>query len=1056
MADLIPPMLIKLQADVSELKTGLTQAQNSLKGLDDNVKTASTGMQNFMGKIKQVGATMGVAFAGTQILQFGKDVVMASSNMAESLSKVDVVFGQNAEAVKAWSETSATAMGMSKQAALEAAGTYGNLFQAFGMGQGPAQEMSTSLVQLASDMASFNNTSIDDAILALRSGLSGETEPLKKFGVALSEARLKEEAMSMGLIKSTKEALTPAAKAQASYALIMKDTKLAQGDYARTSDGTANTMRTLAAQFENAKVAIGDALMPAFRALLALLKIIIPIISSFGSFLKKNEDYVKALGIGIGVATAAFLAYKAVIIATSTASKVYAVMQVLMSGGQLASIASTNTLAASMLKLNATMYANPIGLVVAAIALLVAGFVLAYKKSETFRNIVGTVAKAVLTYVAFMIRAWGDMITIIMKVVTGPLKLFLTVISKLPGVGGAAKAGLKMIDGAIEGVGNFAETTAAKIEGLKKNVDGFTKSANESAKAGKKAEKDAKDVKDNKDGKGKGGLSADQKGKLENYKKDVLSTYKDMNEAIADAQEKSQEIVIEYNERKLEAHKDYDEKVVNFNKIFNERNLEAQKDYDEKVTNLNKNFNEANAEADKRYSEAIADAEKRRRDTETEAYKRHKETIQNIEKDYAEKKADLLKTNTEKLYDIRKKAEEKTADLIKAAAEKQANIIQQGVDRLRNAFASKTGFDIADAFKGGANTADKLLADLKAKLDAAKALQANAAALAGMGYSQVFIEEVVKQGPEAGNKIAEALKAASPEATSQLQELYYGLGDVSKHGLDSLANQMNTSTSFATEEMMNAYNQVSVDLKESLANVNTQMTEALAEANKNYNEALAEAEKNRTEKMADANKALAETLASAKEAYDTALAEASKALLEAREKAQKNLEEGLAEASKALKEAREKAQKDLDEGLADAQKTLQEALLKAQKDYDKAIDEINKSTEKKLADLKDKLKEIAAAMEAISKGSSTGIFNNAPVFAKVGSIIPGIGYDPERKGMTANPYATGNTTNITQNFYDATVNPKQVEDATVNATKYGNAITIGTGKGGGFYGAVLD
>jgi len=1056
MADLIPPMLIKLQADVSELKTGLTQAQNSLKGLDDNVKTASTGMQNFMGKIKQVGATMGVAFAGTQILQFGKDVVMASSNMAESLSKVDVVFGQNAEAVKAWSETSATAMGMSKQAALEAAGTYGNLFQAFGMGQGPAQEMSTSLVQLASDMASFNNTSIDDAILALRSGLSGETEPLKKFGVALSEARLKEEAMSMGLIKSTKEALTPAAKAQASYALIMKDTKLAQGDYARTSDGTANTMRTLAAQFENAKVAIGDALMPAFRALLALLKIIIPIISSFGSFLKKNEDYVKALGIGIGVATAAFLAYKAVIIATSTASKVYAVMQVLMSGGQLASIASTNTLAASMLKLNATMYANPIGLVVAAIALLVAGFVLAYKKSETFRNIVGTVAKAVLTYVAFMIRAWGDMITIIMKVVTGPLKLFLTVISKLPGVGGAAKAGLKMIDGAIEGVGNFAETTAAKIEGLKKNVDGFTKSANESAKAGKKAEKDAKDVKDNKDGKGKGGLSADQKGKLENYKKDVLSTYKDMNEAIADAQEKSQEIVIEYNERKLEAHKDYDEKVVNFNKIFNERNLEAQKDYDEKVTNLNKNFNEANAEADKRYSEAIADAEKRRRDTETEAYKRHKETIQNIEKDYAEKKADLLKTNTEKLYDIRKKAEEKTADLIKAAAEKQANIIQQGVDRLRNAFASKTGFDIADAFKGGANTADKLLADLKAKLDAAKALQANAAALAGMGYSQVFIEEVVKQGPEAGNKIAEALKAASPEATNQLQELYYGLGDVSKHGLDSLANQMNTSTSFATEEMMNAYNQVSVDLKESLANVNTQMTEALAEANKNYNEALAEAEKNRTEKMADANKALAETLASAKEAYDTALAEASKALLEAREKAQKNLEEGLAEASKALKEAREKAQKDLDEGLADAQKTLQEALLKAQKDYDKAIDEINKSTEKKLADLKDKLKEIAAAMEAISKGSSTGIFNNAPVFAKVGSIIPGIGYDPERKGMTANPYATGNTTNITQNFYDATVNPKQVEDATVNATKYGNAITIGTGKGGGFYGAVLD
>lgn len=1001
MADLIPPMLIQLQADVTQLKAGLAQAESAIKGVDDQVKTASTGMQNFMGKIKQVGATMGVAFAGTQVLQFGKDVVMASSNMAESLSKIDVVFGANAEAVKAWGETSATAMGMSKQSALEAAGTYGNLFQAFGMGQGPAQEMSTSLVQLASDMASFNNTSIDDAILALRSGLSGETEPLKKFGVALSEARIKEEAMSLGLIKSTKEALTPAAKAQASYALIMKDTKLAQGDYGRTADGTANTMRTLSAQFENAKVAIGDALMPAFRALLTLLKIIIPIVKGFGTFLKKNEDLIESLAIGLGVVTAAFMAYKAVVIVTTTVTKLFAVAQVIMRGGQLASIASTNTLAASMLGLNAAMRANPIGLIVTAIGFLIAGFVLAYKKSETFRNIIATIAKAVISYIAMMIRAWGDIITTIMKVVTGPLKLFLGVMSKLPGVGGAAKAGLKLIDGAIKGVGDFAENTAKKVEGFKGKIDEFTKSANESAKAAKKVKGDGAGAGAGAGGGGGGGggLSAENKNKLENYKKDVLAVYKDMNEAIVDAQEKAQEALENRNEKMFEAHKDYDEK----------------------VADLNKNFNEAMAEANDRYAEAVADAEKRRNDTEKEAYKRHKETLQNIEKDYADKQADLLKTNTEKLYDIRKKAESKTADLTKAAAEKQANIIQQGVDRLRNAFASKTGFDIADAFKGGANTADKLLADLKTKLGAAKELQANAAALAGMGYSQVFIEQVVKNGPEAGNKIAEALKTASPEATTELQNLYYGLEDVSAHGLDALAKQMNTSTSFATEEMMNAYNQVSIDLKESLADVNTQMTEALAEANKNYSEAMAEAEKNRTEKIADANKALAETLASAKEAYDEALAAASKALTEARAKAQKNLDEGLAEAAK----------------------TLQEALAKAQKEYDKAIDEINKATEKKLKDLKDKLKEIADAMEKISKGSSTGVIGNAPVFAKAGSIIPGEGYDPNRAGMTA---GGSSSLTVTNNITATSVDPNVVSAAVVSAVKYGNAVMIGNKK----------
>ena len=181
MADLIPPMLIKLQADVSELKVGLAQAQNALKGVDDSVKTASTGMTNFMTQIKRVGATMGVAFAGQQIVQFGKDVIMAASDMNESLGKVSVVFGQSSDEVVAWSKTSAQALGLSSQKALEAAGTYGNLFQAFGLGQGQAKEMSTNLVQLAADMASFNNTSIDDAILALRSGLSGENRTAQAF-----------------------------------------------------------------------------------------------------------------------------------------------------------------------------------------------------------------------------------------------------------------------------------------------------------------------------------------------------------------------------------------------------------------------------------------------------------------------------------------------------------------------------------------------------------------------------------------------------------------------------------------------------------------------------------------------------------------------------------------------------------------------------------------------------------------------------------------------------------------------------------------------------------
>jgi len=94
MADLIPPMLIKLQADVNDLKVGLAQAEGALKNVDKSVATASTGMTSFVTKMKQVGATMGVAFAGTQIVQFGKDIILAASDMNESLSKMQVVFGK--------------------------------------------------------------------------------------------------------------------------------------------------------------------------------------------------------------------------------------------------------------------------------------------------------------------------------------------------------------------------------------------------------------------------------------------------------------------------------------------------------------------------------------------------------------------------------------------------------------------------------------------------------------------------------------------------------------------------------------------------------------------------------------------------------------------------------------------------------------------------------------------------------------------------------------------------------------------------------------------------
>jgi hypothetical protein len=187
--------------------------------------------------------------------------VKAASDLQESTSKVGVVFEENAKQIIKWSKDSAQAMGLSQQQALEATGTFGNLFRAMQVGTPESAKMSRSLVQLAADLASFNNADPSEVLEALRSGLVGEAEPLRRFGVSLSAARIEAKALEMGLA-STKDELTAGAKAQAAYAIIMEDTKLAQGDFARTSEGLANQMRIAKAEFTNAAAELGVVLLP--------------------------------------------------------------------------------------------------------------------------------------------------------------------------------------------------------------------------------------------------------------------------------------------------------------------------------------------------------------------------------------------------------------------------------------------------------------------------------------------------------------------------------------------------------------------------------------------------------------------------------------------------------------------------------------------------------------------------------------------------------------------------------------------------------------------------
>jgi hypothetical protein len=270
------------------------------------IGTAAEGSSSKIGGLTSVLAKVGLATAGIQavtgaVLGLGKamiDPIMAASDLEESQNKVNVVFGSSAKTITDFAKTSAQDLGLSRAAALAATGTFGNLFTSMGLGQKEAAGLSTKVVTLASDLASFNNVSPEEALEKLRAGLVGEAEPLRSLGINLNEDAVAAEAMRLGLAKSKKE-VSDSAKIQARYSLILKQSTNAQGDFKNTSSGMANSIRIIKASFADLQEQIGERLLP----------VIAPLVSQFAKLLPRAMDalrpYLDRAGAAIrGVADA--------------------------------------------------------------------------------------------------------------------------------------------------------------------------------------------------------------------------------------------------------------------------------------------------------------------------------------------------------------------------------------------------------------------------------------------------------------------------------------------------------------------------------------------------------------------------------------------------------------------------------------------------------------------------------------------------------------------------------------------------------------------------------
>ena len=909
MANLIPPMLVEIQLETAKIKQGLTDINSSLNnfgktveqqnGVMDKFKSMALGV--FGGNLITQGV-MGIQSALRGSIKDAQDYERAIAKAGAIIQSTGNVAGVSVGHFQAMAN-SLEKLGVADENVIMQSENVMATFTQVRNVVGAGNDVFDQATKAALDLSTVMEGDLQASTVQLGKALN---DPIKGVG-ALSKVGVTFTSDQKAMIKTLVESNN-----------VMGAQKIILAEVNREFGGAAKAVGdTFAAAVTRAKDKATDftrdLIMGLQPILLSIGKTIGDLINKyikpFVDLLIKNKEAIFAFGIVVGGAIVALYAYKAAMVVVKVAQEAWAVVQALLKGIQLASIASTNGLAASTLALNAAMKANPIGLVVTAIGLLVAGFVIAWNHSETFRKTMIAIGKAGVTAISFIIGIIGDLATAYLKVVTGPMKLFLKGLELL-GVKSAGNA-LKEINGAVDSVGKFFDDAAKKVAtygsaldalekkkislpsfGAPKGADtsggatapetaGLTKEQIAAAKAKAKAEEAA--IKKHAD-------------LLTKYSAQVKGIYADMNQAIKDGRDKADEALARRDEQMLTAQGNYDEKT-----------LAIKERYAEKMAN-----------ADAAYLEATANA-----------YARNAETKEKLETDY-----------NEKILQTQRSAEQKSADIKASGIEKLLAIVEKSRERLRSAWEGGTSFSIKDLFGKDIATqgASELIKGLADKLAATKDLAKKAAELAGAGYSQTFIEQIVKSGPEAGNQMADSLLSLDSATQTSIQKSYQELESLNTNGMDALANTISTSTSFATAELASAYATTQSEISAALIKVNSD---------------------------------LQATLASEKIAYDKAVADANLSLVKA-----------LDAADKALKTAQENAKTELDKAMNDASKILADALAKAQTAYQDSIDAIDKATTEKINALKVKLGEVAALLASIGeKQAAASALASAPIYS---------------------------------------------------------------------------
>lgn len=258
-------VVFEITGDNREVRRSLQDTTRAIeqesRNWDNAASTAAGRMENSMGgAFKKISIAAAASAVGKVLLDWGKSAVAAASDLQEVQNVVDVTFGTSATQIDAWAKKAQTQFGLTETQAKKFTSTLGAMMKSAGMAGPEIVSMSTDLAGLAADMASFYNLDFETAFQKIRSGISGETEPLKQLGINMSTANLEAFALTQGITKAFDQ-MSQGEQTLLRYQYLMSATADAQGDFARTSDGFANSQRRLETALETINTALGSTLL---------------------------------------------------------------------------------------------------------------------------------------------------------------------------------------------------------------------------------------------------------------------------------------------------------------------------------------------------------------------------------------------------------------------------------------------------------------------------------------------------------------------------------------------------------------------------------------------------------------------------------------------------------------------------------------------------------------------------------------------------------------------------------------------------------------------------